>query len=333
MPNELRKVIGAQVSIVDVAAAAGVSKSAASRALLGQSGVTDGVRAHVAEVAVSLGYVKDYRAYALKSADVRTIAIYVRSVQLSFYGELIAEIQKMLELKEYRLAIMTGGRDARNVWDSVMSFRPSGVIIASGRVDLGRLEASATVPVVLAGPRTESTKLSSVSDDGRGIVALVELALESGHHHIGVLDVPRHRSTTLGDRSALMRRELIARGIEPVMIPAADWGDEPDPEALRAVVNRVTTIMCPNDPSLVRTWELLDSWGISVPGDVSLTGYDGLGHLASPVLGLTTWRQPVSEIGRVAVEEVITRISDQSAQVRHIELRGSLLRGRSLTAR
>lgn len=326
-----------RVSILDVAAAAGVSKSAVSRALLGQSGASSEVSNHVREVAAQLGYVKDVRAQSLKSTSNRTVAVYVRSVRLSFYGELITAIQETLEQAGYSLAIAAGsGSNAPHAGNlyTLMGSRPAGVIIASGRLPASdiRTVAAGDAPVVLAGPLSKSPKIGSVADDISGAVEMALRVAASGHRRVGIVTVPSARSSTLGSRSERMRRELQELGIEPVTIALDAKSDAPRVASLRQAIEQVTVIMCPSDPILVSTWEVLQSWGLNVPEDVSLTGYDGIGQLASPVFGITTWRQPIEDIGRAAARQVLARITDANTPATHEFLPGTYIPGRTLTS-
>lgn len=85
-------------------------------------------------------------------------------------------------------------------------------------------------------------------------------------------------------------------------------------------------MVCPNDPVLMDVWETLHAWGLNIPEDVSLTGYDGVGQLASPVLGITTWRQPLSEMAAAAVGH-LAALPDTPVTHRHF--RGEYIRGRT----
>lgn len=318
------------VSILDVAAAAGVSKSTASRALLGDAEVSVSTRRRVQDAADRIGYVKDIHAHSLKAGVNKTVAIYVRSVQLSFYGELIAAIQRTVETTGYRVAVVSASKDDRPL-QTLLSLRPAAAVVASGRVDLDSFENHHRVPIVLAGTSNASRVLSSVSDDGSGCEALAQQVAAAGHARVGVLEVPLSRSRTLGIRSHRICAALEALGVEVHVIPTDDVNDGPDPVALRASVSSITALMCPNDPSLVLSWELLSSWGLRVPEDMSLTGYDGVGHLASPAIGLTTWAQPIAEIGAAVAHELRRRLEDPSAAPAHLALTGQLIPGRTLS--
>ncbi|WP_165497131.1 LacI family DNA-binding transcriptional regulator [Rhodococcus sp. ABRD24] len=321
-----------RITIADVAAAAGVSKSAASRALLAQPGVSDDAKQHIEAVAARLGYVKDIRAQALKAKNTNIVGVFVRSVRLSFYGEMIAHLQEHLEEAGFALAVGTAsaGTTTADALAGLLGLRPEALVIASGRIPEPQIVPVARrLPTVLMGRSSAAPSIGSVCDDGRGAEVLAGLITHAGHRVVGVLHVAAEHSTTLYQRSTRMQRALAAAGVDTVTIPRAADGDHPDPGALARCLDHVSVIMCPNDPTLLSTWEQLTALGIRVPEDIALTGYDGIGQLASPVLGLTTWRQPIEEITAATARQVLRRLTGESAP-QHTELTGSLIRGRTL---
>ncbi|WP_089877492.1 MULTISPECIES: LacI family DNA-binding transcriptional regulator [unclassified Leifsonia] len=321
-------------SLIDVATAAGVSRSAASRALLGQVGVTTAVRDAVAKAAADLGYVKDIRAHALKATSTSTIGIVVRTVRLDFYAELIAAMQDRLEALGYSTALTAasdGDHHATGAFGRILGLRPDAIIVASGRIPSRSIEAvGAQVPVTAIGPTSTSKLVGSVADDGSGTDALAQLITDAGHRKIGVVMYSRARSTTLSRRSRLLWEALERRGLEPFPVKASSRADGVDPEGLRESLNRITALMCPNDPTLIAAWNLLDSWGVQVPDDLALTGYDGLGQVATPVFGLTTWRQDVAAMAEAATRQTLDRIAAPNTKPQHVLVQGSLLRGRTV---
>ncbi|MDO5512862.1 LacI family DNA-binding transcriptional regulator [Corynebacterium sp.] len=321
-----------QVSIVDVANAAGVSKSTVSRVLMEQTGVSDAVRAKVREAADELGYVRDFRAHSLKQKSINVVPILVRSVRLSFYGELVADIQHELERFGLRAAINTQEPFAapERALERMLEFRPQGVIVASGQIPIPHLEKMVgDIPVVQIGRSSDSKVVSSFSDDNSGTSFLAREIRRLGHRHVALLSAPPGLSESLLQRGIAYEAAFAAEGIEVTRV-LLDDAYHPDFDHLHRLLDAVSVIVCPNDPILMEVWETLSGWGLSVPQDVSLTGYDGIGQLSSPVLGITTWRQPLHEIAVAATAHLVTRLSDPSADVEHREFRGSYLRGHTL---
>lgn len=321
-----------RITISDVAAAAGVSKSAASRALLAQPGVSEDARNHIEAVAARLGYVKDIRAQALKAKNTNIIGVFVRSVRLSFYGEMIAHLQEHVEAAGFVLAVGTAssGAAADDALAGLLGLRPEALVIASGRIPEAQfLPVARRLPTVLMGRPSTSLSIGSVCDDGRGAEVLAGLIAHAGHRAVGVMQVDAEHSATLHQRSMRMQRALTEAGIDTFVLPRDPDGDRPEPGALARCLGRVSVIMCPNDPALLSTWEQLAALGVRVPEDVALTGYDGIGQLASPVLGLTTWRQPIEQITAATARQVLLRLTGGSAP-EHTALTGTLIRGRTL---
>lgn len=321
------------VRLTDVASAAGVSVATASRALLGQTRISEATRRRVQAVADELGYVKDARASSLAARDNRVIGLLVRGAQLSYFGELIVSAQRYLVERDHSLIVANGldsAAEHAHAMHMLRTMRVAGMIIASGQVQTNELEALATsLPVVVAGRPLRSTTVSSVSGDPDAVPRLVDAVLSQGHERVGVVTVTRNASLTRSVRSAAIIRELKARGALVTRIPA-HLGVAPTPEDLAGVVGDVTAIMCPNDPSLVATWERLQHLGLSVPDDVSLTGFDGIGQLGSPVFGLTSWYHDVNAFGVEAARIMLGRLADPAGKAVHTTISGHLLPGWTL---
>ena len=97
------------VGLSDVARAAGVSRSTASRALRGEARVSDATRDHVAGVAASLGYVRDRRAADLASNSPTAVGLVVRGAERSFYGEIASRVQTQIDALGMDLLMANGG--------------------------------------------------------------------------------------------------------------------------------------------------------------------------------------------------------------------------------
>ena len=88
---------------------------------------------------------------------------------------------------------------------------------------------------------------------------------------------------------------------------------------------RPTAAVCVNDYMAVGLAERLERLGLSIPGDVTLTGFDNIVPALTSGTGLTTVAQPYEEIGKTAVELLLRRIDDRSAPPETVELPASLV--------
>jgi len=166
------------------------------------------------------------------------------------------------------------------------------------------------------------------SDDVDGGRVLADHVVAAGHRRVAVGLVEEQYSLSQHIRGRAMIDRLRAHGAHPVVIDVPD--DKHMADVLDAVLEDrgVTALMCPTDAALMDSLEALRIRGLTCPDDLSATGYDGLGALASPYLGLTTYRQPVEAMGATAVDLVVGAIEQPDAPVAHIALRGHLMPGR-----
>ena len=324
-----------QPSLTDVAQRADVSVSTASRALLGQTGVSLLTKRRVVAAAHALGYIKDVRAQALRSLPSPTIGLHVRSVRLSHYGELIAALQSGFADHGFALTVAAAWDDADDgaaAFRALAGTRPMGLIVASGRLPVSVVEHhSRILPVVMIGQGVDSRSLGVVSDDEVGIESLAQLLYDRGHRAVGVFALDETHSRSLTARAQRIRHTLAMRGMARVEIAMHAGSDVPIDRSLREAARTATAIMCPSDAMLVAAWESLAATGVRVPEDVSLTGYDGVGQLTSPVLGITSWRQPTETIAQAVVTQMVDRIH-QGVDSRHERFRGTLVPGRTVAA-
>lgn len=322
-------------SILDVARESGLSKSAVSRALRGQGRISDESRQKALDAASRLGYILDARAQGLAASSSKILGLLVRASQYSYYGELVAAIQTAAESQGYGVVIangLGGAAGQARALRQLISLRVDGIVVASGQLPITELEKFAQeLPIVLAGRRTSNISIGSVDGaDRQGSAELVDRVIAKGHRRVGVVVVPRKVSATRYARSAAMLRRLDWHGVESLAIPISDDQNSPAPLAVQRAAEQVTAIMSPNDPALLAAWEVLQAMGKQVPDDLSLTGYDGVGQLSSPVLGLSTWRQNLAGIGSTATDLVLAQLRGEPA--RHIRFPGEFITGKTLSA-
>lgn len=326
---------GKAPTILDIAVEAGVSKSAVSRALLGQGEVSAAKRARIERAAHKLGYVANAMARGLVRARTNTIGVVLRDVTRPFYAELQAGMQLQAESCGYQVVTVTNAgelevADAMRALRSLISLQVDGLLIASARLPSQEIVPFIErVPIVVAGRRETSPGITSVfCDDADGGRQLAEHLLRLGHQEIAVVLVDRSYSLSQNVRGVAMIECIRNSGRTPIVWDAAVDADVGDVVAAQLAESGVTAVMCPTDGSVIDVLEVLRLRGQSAPRDVAVTGYDGFGPWAAPYLGLTTFRQPVRDIGRTSVDLLVDRI-EGTGQDRLVALRGTLIPGRT----
>jgi DNA-binding LacI/PurR family transcriptional regulator len=323
-------------TIVDIAAEAGVSKSAVSRALLGQGEVSPDNRKRIEDAAKRLGYVANAMARGLVSSRTRTLGVVLRDVKKPYYAFLQAGMQFQAERRDYRIVATTNAgelevEDALREIKNLISLQVDGLVIAPARLPSEEFAPFLQrVPIVVAGRQETTRGISSVAiDDVDGGQAIAQHLLQLGHRRIAVVLVDGGYSLRYRARGLAMIDAIRAGGGTPVV-----WSAPTDLQGGAVVGEQlagadVTAIMCPTDPSAMDVLEILRLNGPSALARYAVTGYDGYGPLAAPFIGLSTFRQPIEEMGRTAIDLLVDRIEERTEQDRFISLRGTVVPGRT----
>lgn len=193
--------------------------------------------------------------------------------------------------------------------------------------------ASPGLPLVVVDPLTAQTELPSVgSDDFGGAVLATRHLLELGHHRIGLL-AGRPDLESSHRREAGYRRALAEAGVayDPELVRVGHYQYEPSVAAaqeLLQLAERPTAVFAANDTSAIAVVEVARRHGVTVPGGLSVVGFDDVPEASRLVPGLTTVRQPMHKVGRAAARSLLALIEGRPVEERHLHLRNRLvLRG------
>lgn len=331
-------------TIIDVAARAGVSKSVVSRVLTGAGGVAPATRERVHEAAAALGYVANAMAQGMVARRTHTLGAFVRDASTPFYGHLLTAMQERAAAAGYRVVTATGsGRfsvpEERRALETLVGLRVEGLLVCSGALPVQDvLPLARRVPTVVAGRPEEVPELSSVFCDevggGRGLADHVHAL---GHRRVAVLTLEPSTSLTMSPRSLAAVARLRELGVQVLEVRGEDF-EEGRSEGIDAVVGQVLAhggvgaLVTPSDRFALAALEALRRRGLRAPDDLSVTGYDGVGLLSSPYLGLTTWRQPLDVVGAGAVDELVAQLDGATPVRRHRSIAGELVVGRTAGA-
>ncbi|MDV6212652.1 LacI family DNA-binding transcriptional regulator [Rhodococcus erythropolis] len=317
-------------SIDDVADAAGVHRSTVSRAFSRPEAVRTETREHVLRIAADLGYSMSPVARALRSKSSRLVPLIVPDITNPFFSELARTTAAAAETRGYHviLCITNGDADQTAGYLSAMQamYSPFGVVAPSTKIDLDALARYGVENRVVVLDRVEDdpTIPTVTVDSGEGIALALEHLMSLGHRAIAYAPgiVGTH---TAQDRWDAFRRTALVHGLSPTVLQPA-----PGNEVSAGIVDqwlqhdpRPTAIIASNDLIAFALISELGSRGVAVPRDVSIIGFDGLDFGARFNPRLTSVRQPIAEMGRIAIELGDKLLfGEQSA---HIVLRPTLL--------
>ncbi|MFM7135510.1 MAG: substrate-binding domain-containing protein [Planctomycetota bacterium] len=139
---------------------------------------------------------------------------------------------------------------------------------------------------------------------------------------------------SIGLRIAGYRDALREAGIEPSS-KAVHFGDPSDAAFVRRVLagGQAEAIVCGNDVTAARLLHTLDELGVLVPGDVRVAGFDDVRYANLLRVPLTTIHQPCRDLGTVAVQAMMERLTNPGLPARDILLGARLVVRRSTTGR
>ncbi|OZC01583.1 LacI family DNA-binding transcriptional regulator [Rubricoccus marinus] len=320
------------VTIYDIADHADVSIATVSRVFNDHPRVSDSTRERVFDVATRLGYEPHASAQSLARKNTRIVSAVVPMMTSFFFMEVLRGLQDRLDESDYDLlvyAARTLGRVDGQLGRALQRGRSDGMILVSTPVsgDRARRLASSRNPVVLVDSYHED--LDSVSvDNVTGGAEAVRHLLDRGHERIGLI-LPLAESVPAQDRRAGVEQELAARGraLDPRHVVVAEWDHEQHgytryagyrgmqkllelpPEA------RPTAVFAAADVMALGALRAAREAGLSVPGDLEVVGFDDVA--SSAYVGLTTLRQPMVEMGTLATELLLRRMSEPDTPPSH----------------
>ncbi|WP_278100934.1 LacI family DNA-binding transcriptional regulator [Microbacterium proteolyticum] len=292
MTNETRP------TIADVARRAGVSKGLVSFALNGRAGVAPDTRDRILSVAAEMGWSPSLRARSLSVGRAFACGLVIgRSPDViaadPFFPSFIAGVEDEFSVsgQVLVLAAATPGRHEEETYRGLAADRRvDGVILSDLRADDPRIDLVASLgiaAVTLGVPDVDSPFTSVSVDDGAGIRLAVDHLADLGHTDIAHVAGPsamlhgRHRAAAF--EAAARARGIRARVVE-TDFSAAD-GARATTALLDAEVPP-TAIVYSNDNMAVAGLGTAQRRGLSVPRDLSITGFDDteLGRHLFPAL-------------------------------------------------
>jgi DNA-binding LacI/PurR family transcriptional regulator len=303
----------------DIADATGVSQSTVSRVLSGTPTavpIAETTRKRVIETARTLGYRPNPLARGLRGAPTMLLGVIVRDVTDPFFAGAIEAASREANRRGYNVVLghaHASPDEAEALW-GILEARHCDAILFLGdlRERPGLVEdlQNASIPVVALWHGARESGIPTVSVDNRsGITAVVEHLVALGHERIGFAGP----SGRLGDINEREDAYLAALGGHDLPTPEAYRRDGPNTYAggaaalaeLMALDLPPTAIVAPTDVIAMGMLHEAHRRGLSVPGEISISGFDDIPQAAFCVPALTTVRMPVEAMLTAAIELAI----------------------------
>ena len=312
-----------QPSIKDIARLARVSHPTVSRALQHSPLVNLKTAERIRAIAAEYGYRPSAVARGLVTRRTRTIGLAVTTVSDPFTGEVVSGIEQAASDSGYSVFLADSNADPEREKKVVQTFaeqRVDGIIVTSSRVGALHLPllAEMMVPIVLVndqhpGPVTHSVLIANVD----GMRKLTEHLTGLGHRRIAYIgDQSGYQSDTeridgyqigLAEAGIFARPEWIVHGNgKPTAALTAM-------EQLLALDEPPTAVCCYNDMTALGALHVIHAHGLRVPEDISVTGFDDLFLASYTHPPLTTIRQPMRQMGQLAMESLVKLMNGEES--------------------
>jgi LacI family repressor for deo operon, udp, cdd, tsx, nupC, and nupG len=294
-------------TITDVAAAAGVAPSTVSRSFTRPGRVNHRTREHVLAVAESLGYQPNPAAQALESGRTRTVGLLVPDITNPYFAGIIKGAERAAAAAG--LTLMLGDTQENAAQEGAMVRRLAravdGFVLSASRLPDDDLRAVAERSPVALVNRAVPGIACVVADFDSGTRQIVDHLASYGHRSFVFAGGPAEswsgRRRWNGLRTAARRLGLKASRFGPFQ-PTLAGG----PAAADALIaDGASAVVCHNDMLAIGLMRRLVERGVSVPGDVSVVGFDDIFGTDFCQPPLTTLAERTDDAGARAVEALV----------------------------
>lgn len=316
-----------------LAAETGLSIATVSRALNDNPAVSAKTKQIVVEAAERIGYVPSAAARALATARTRTIGAVIPTLAHSIFSTFIAAIEETLAELGYALIIATSNGDLEIEERRAIELMDLGAeaLIVSGEVHTTGLREAARrrgCPILCTSTYNPDAArvLPTIGYDnyelGRTASAFIA---ELGHEDVAVF----HGPASSNDRTRLRLEGVRAGCANPARVrcyeselavsaSASSFG------TMQASGFEPTAILCLSDVLALGVLFEAQRQGLTVPGDLSVMGFDNLEWASAATPPLTTIALPVLEMGTQAARALVAKL-DHQTEIESLRLTGNII--------
>jgi DNA-binding LacI/PurR family transcriptional regulator len=326
----------------DIAELARVSISTVSRVLKNAGGISESVAQRVFAAAEELGYEGTEND---KPEQLRNVML-LTSLSLSpsldpFHADVLSAIEWACHQQEIHFSYASfsnGGTNAELVLNRLQRNHVDGVLLLS-LDDPALLEQvrALEVPIVMINVEAlDAVEDSVLPDNYQGARLAMRYLLAHGHTRI--LHITQSHRRTIQRRTEAYKDVLREAGIafDPELIVETEINAE---QTYKVMTQRLaqqgtdyTAVFCANDLSAMGFMRAAQEYGLSIPGDVSVVGFDDISSVAFLSPPLTTVRIDVRQLAALAVRRLMDRVADPNLLPIRIFLGCALIERYSVSA-
>ena len=298
-------------TMADVARMVGVSRQLVGLVFRDAPGVGAETAAKIRAAAKEIGYRPNLAAQSLRRDSSNNIGFLFHADQSSMQ-DILPAMYKSAKAAGFNLIIsaVSKSHNESEAIEELLGYRCEGLVLAGTELSQSRVQKLAReIPLVSLGRRMEQVRAGMVSSNGEaGIFAVTRHLIDLGHKDIAYVHAKDMRDSQYrleGYRAAMDANKLKSKVITIDGDFAEVGGAEAAGKLLRE--NLPTAVVCNNDQSALGLTHRLLQAGISIPAQVSVTGYDDT-VAKFPFMDLTTARQDPEDLAHFAVTDLVSRI-------------------------
>ena len=323
-----------ETTIVDIAAAAGVSVTTVSRIINDKPDVAEETRQRVTRLMEEAGFVPQSAWRQIRLGRSGLIALHVPADFNPPSYRVIMAAALGVEEAGYSINIITRPLSDNELLALFRSRKVDGIILLEVLVDDRRaaLLRDHDFPFVMVGRRAENTQMSLVDlDVDHAIGIAVDHLVELGHRVIGFLTIdPVAQDKVYG--FVTWSLQAYERACARHGLPVLSRTDAPAIEAMTVAAQRLltehpemTAVIAPQEQSAIGVVRAAKALGRRIPEDLSVIAMlsRSMAELATPAL--TTLDFPADEMGRTAARNLVDRLSQKQTDVRQVFLKPTLI--------
>lgn len=306
-----------QATLADVARASGVSHQTVSRVVNNHPNVSSKTRQRVLESIKELSYRPNRAAKGLATNKSRVIGIISFGTSYFGPGQMFAEIERTVRARGYGLTARNidapSAQQLQAAIDDLASHSVDGIVINAPSVDLDPVQLLAIkrpLPVVMSDVPRHAKLPSVVLDQTEGVKLATRHLIDLGHRRIAEISGPLNWYCAVERHTAWVAAVREA-GLVPGPNGVGDWtalSGYRTAQHLLKVAEPFTGLVVANDQMALGAMRALREYGLKVPEDVSVVGFDDIPEASFFEPPLTTVRQDFIAMGQQIVDYLLTLI-------------------------
>jgi LacI family transcriptional regulator len=323
--------------IEEIAKLSGVSRSTVSRVINNDPNVRESTRAHVKEIIREMNYRPNTVARGLASGRTRIIGLVLPTAQSSlftdpYYPRLIQGITTGCNARDYSVMLWLTNpeQEQAKIHELVSDSLLDGMVIACYLIDDPILEAltKSGLPFLLIGRHPTRTDLSYLdADNFQGAREAVTHLLGLGRHRVATITGPNNMIAGI-DRREGYERAFHERGMnpDPALIVESDFSESGGYfSMMRLMPQNPDAVFVASDTMAAGAVRALHESGKRIPEDVAVVGFDDIPSAAHMDPPLTTVRQSIEGMGKMAAEMMIGILNEETTTPHRLVLSTELV--------